>query len=72
LLLNATAFAPPGTKPDGPDAQHWRYCRFVVEQSRLAYRLSKDSEDLLDDYCFWRERDPVKSPAISAPRNPNN
>jgi len=45
----------------------------MVEQSRRAHRLSNDTEDLLDDYRFWRERDSeLKSLAASAPANPNS
>jgi hypothetical protein len=29
-----------------------------VQISTVIARLSRDSEDLLDDYRFWRERDP--------------
>jgi hypothetical protein len=29
-----------------------------VQISTVIARLSGDSEDLLDDYRFWRERDP--------------
>jgi hypothetical protein len=59
--------------PDGPDAQHWRNWLFMVEQSRRAYRVSNDTENLLDDYRFWRERDSeLKSLAASAPGNPDS
>jgi hypothetical protein len=57
--------------PDAPDAQHWHNWPYMVEQSRLAHRLSGDSRDLLDDYRFWRERDPeLKS--LAGGENPDS
>jgi len=45
----------------------------MVEQPRLAHRLSGDSEDLLVDYRFWRERDPeLASLAMSNPEDPDS
>ena len=59
--------------PEGPNALHWRNWLFMVEQSRRACRLSNDTEHLLDDYRFWRERDSeLKSLAASAPGNPDS
>jgi hypothetical protein len=56
--------------PDGPDARHWRNWLFMVTQAQLAHPLASDSEDLLDDYRFWRERDPeLKSLAVSDPED---
>jgi hypothetical protein len=37
----------------------------MVEQARLGYRLVGDSEDLLDDYLFWREGDSELKTALS-------
>jgi hypothetical protein len=39
---------------------------------RFVRRLASDSDDLLDAYRFWRERDPeLKSLTASARRNPD-
>jgi len=48
--------------------------RFVcVQISTVNARLASDSEDLLDDYRFWRERDrELKSLAVSDPEDPDN
>jgi hypothetical protein len=41
--------------------------------SRLGYRLAGDSENLLDDYLFWRERDPeLRSLTASDPEDPDS
>jgi len=45
----------------------------MVEQARLAHRLSGETQDLFDDHRCWRGRDPELKPlAVSGPRNPNN
>jgi len=57
--------------PNGPDARHWRNWLFMVEQARLADRLSGDTQDLFDDYRFWHKRDPeLKALAVSASQDP--
>src|SRR5215471_11317003 len=44
-------------------------CTVRVQISTVIARLSGDSEDLLDDYRFWRERDSeLKSLAVSDPK----
>jgi len=45
----------------------------MATQAQLAHRLSNDSEDLLHDYRFWRERDPeLKSLAVGDPEDPDS
>jgi hypothetical protein len=45
----------------------------MVEQARLAYRLSGETQDLFADYRYWRERDPeLKSLAVSDPEDPDS
>jgi hypothetical protein len=45
----------------------------MLEQARLAHRLSGETGDLFDDYRYWWRRDPeLKSLTASDPENPDS
>jgi hypothetical protein len=59
--------------PDGSDARDWRNWLFMVEQARLAHRLSGETGDLFDDHRCWQKLEPELTPlAVRDPQDPPN